>query len=164
MIKMIPHYLISKKFEKDPVIELLSKHGLFNFDESRNVVEIACDKHYIIPKSFRTDPVLVTLAKFDYFDFEAEENTIYLPIDKWQAHCLQKSPFGDPPIESYLSGVARFLRSLRSTEVYRLAEGGDDVALKAVRSEIARVQKAMREALATAKLYAAFPYGDKSSR
>jgi hypothetical protein len=158
MVKMIPHYLISKQFEKDPVIELLSKHGLFNFDEARNVVEIACDKYYVIPKLFSTDPVLVTLAKFDYFDFEAEENTIYLPIDRWQAHCLQKSPFGDPPIESYLNGVARYLSSLHSTEAHRLAEGGDDVALKDVQDKIARMQKAMREGLATAKLYAAFPH------
>jgi hypothetical protein len=159
MVKIIPHYVISKKFEKHPVIEMLNKNGLFSFDEDSNVVEIACDKLYIIPKSFSNDPVLVVLAKFGHFDFEAEENSIYLPIDKWQAHCLGKSPFGDPPIESYLRGVAGFLKSLRSTETYRLAAGGDEVALKHLQGEIVLLQKAMAEALATAKLYAGFPHG-----
>ena len=159
MVKMIPHHLISKSFEKNPVIELLSKHGMFSFDEASNVVDIACDKHYVIPKSLSNDPVLVTLAKFGYFDFEAEENAIYLPIDKWQAHYPGKSPFGDPPIEAYLTGVAGFLKSLHPTEAFRRAEGGDEVALKRLSGEVSRVQKAMTEALATAKLYAAFPHG-----
>lgn len=161
MAKMIPHHLISKQFEKDPIIALLSKHGRFSFDEARNVVEIACEKHYVIPKSLAADPVLVTLLKFGYFDFESDENTIYLPIDKWHAHCLNKSPFGDPPIESYLTGVAGFLKSLRSAPSYRSAEGGDGIALKALQAQLAHMQKRMREGLATGKLYAAFPHGAK---
>jgi len=35
MVKMIPCHLISKKFEKHPLIEMLSKHGLFSFDEAK---------------------------------------------------------------------------------------------------------------------------------
>ena len=35
MVKMIPYHLISKKFEKHPHIEMLSKHGFFSFDEAK---------------------------------------------------------------------------------------------------------------------------------
>jgi len=158
MAKMIRHKLISEKFAKNEVIEMLSKHGLFSFDEASNVVEIACDKHYIIPKSLSSDPGLAALVKSGYFDFEAEENSIYLPIDKWQAYCLQKSPFADPPIESYVEGVDRFLKSLHSDNTFALAVGGDDGALKLLQGQILRVQAAIREGLETAQLYAAYPY------
>lgn len=35
MVKMIPYHFISKKFEKHALIEMLSKRGLFSFDEAK---------------------------------------------------------------------------------------------------------------------------------
>jgi hypothetical protein len=155
MVKMIPHHIISKSFSNHPVIKLLRKSGLFNFDEPSNIVQIACDLHYVIPKAFVGDPVIELLTKNGLFDFETEKNSVYLPIDRIVAAKLGVSPYTSEPLDSYMNGVSRILIHLRESSDFALAQRHDKAALKRLEQTLASIQEDMAQALTTGKLFIA---------
>jgi hypothetical protein len=130
MVKMIPHRIIPESLAKDPVIELLSKHKLFDFDAPSNIVQIACELHYVISKRFADDPALLT--KHGLFDFETEKNTVYLPIDLGVAKTLGVSPHSSEPLDSYTNGIGDMLKHIRNSRAraFASAQGGDKDALR----------------------------------
>jgi hypothetical protein len=153
MVKMIPHQIIPKSFAKHPVIELLSKHKLFDFDEPSNIVEIACELHYVVPKRFADDPVIALLRKHNLFDFEAEKNTIYLPIDRLVAKKLGVSPYSSEPLESYINGIGDVLKRFGNSPTFASAQRGDMDALRQLEQTVSTFQAKIVEGLKTGKLF-----------
>ena len=161
MTKMIPHRVLSKKFDNDPVFKLIKERtGRSLLDEAGNFVDIECEKFHVFPLPFQDENVMETLVSNGYFDFEADSDIIYLPINAFQAYVLERSPYGDPPIDTYCEGARKFIQDIETTETFGKAKNGDKDALKMIQNELLRLQKAMRDGLDTAKLYAAYPYTD----
>jgi hypothetical protein len=162
MVKLVPHYIISKSFANHPVIELLSKHGLFDFEESSNIAQIACDLHYVIhviPKHFSDDPVIELLGKHGLFDIDAERNTVYLPVDPMVARQLGISPYSSQPLDSYMKGIGDTLKRFRDSPDFALAQGADKAALKRLEEAVNSFQAKVVDGLATGQVFVATPLG-----
>ena len=157
MVKMIPHRIIPQSLAGHPVIELLSKHKLFDIDAPSNIVEIACERHYVILKRFANDPVVVLLDKHGLFDFEAEKNTIYLPIDLMVAKKLGVSPYSSEPLDSYMNGIGDILKQVRNSPAFASAQGGDKDAVKQLEQFLSTFQAKIVEGLKTGKLFLTHP-------
>jgi hypothetical protein len=155
MVKLVPHHIISKSFANHPVIELLRKHKLFDFDEPSNVVQIACDLHYIIPRHFSSDPVIELLSNHGLFDIDAEKNTVYLPVDPMIARQLGISPYSSRPLDSYMKGIGDMLRRFRESPDFALAKGGDKAALKRLEEAVNSFQAKVLDGLATGRVFVA---------
>ncbi len=155
MAKLIPHHIISKSFANHPVIELLRKHKLFDFEESSNIVQIACDLQYVIPKHFSHDPVIQLLSKHGLFDIDAEKNTVWLPVDPMVAAQLGISPYSAQPLESYMKGIGGVLKRFRDSADFALADCGDEAALKRLEEAVTSFQAKVVDGLATGRVFVA---------
>ncbi len=98
------------------------------------------------------------LVEGGHFDYHDDANSLYLPIDKRQAALLERSPYGDPPIDSYICIFAERFSQILSTETFTAARSGDSEALKALLDWLRNFQVTCRGALETAKLFIAFAY------
>jgi hypothetical protein len=157
MTKLVTYPIVSKAFENDPTIDLLIKNGLFNFDDTRNTVELVSSTHYIIPKDFRKDPLIELLIKHDLFDFEAQRNITYLPLDPHAARVLGISSYSGKPIDSYLDGIKHVFKNIRNAREFHLAQSGDVAAIKLLDEEMRNLQESIFNALAHGKVYIAHP-------
>ena len=157
MVTFISRHIISKSLSNNPVIELLIKQKLFDFDEPSNIAQIACELHLVIPKNFSDDPVLKLLGKHGLFDFNAEKNTIYLPIHLPVAKLLGMSLYSDRPMDSYLKGISDALKRFRDSSDFALAQTADNFALKRLESAVCQFQAKVAEGLATGRVFIAAP-------
>jgi hypothetical protein len=158
MVKMIPHRIISESVAaRDPLIELLSKHKMFDLDAPSNIVQIACELHYVIPKRFSDDPVIALLRKHGLFDFEAEKNAIWLPISLETAKKLGVSPYSSEPLDSYMNVIESLLRQLRDSSIFALAQRGDKDDLRLLEQAVSTYQAKLVEGLKTGRLFVTDP-------
>ena len=87
MPKLIPHRIIAKDFENDPVIKLLKgSDGTSYLDQKENFVDIECELFSIIPLVLSKHPALALLTAKGLLDLSSPDNQTYLPVDRFQAY------------------------------------------------------------------------------
>jgi hypothetical protein len=105
--------------------------------------------HRIIGENFANHPVI----KLSEFDIQSAQNRLYLPKYKWLAEKLRITVCYATPLESYTSGVEKFLMTLEKSPEFDLAKNGDSSAKARLHSQVADMSIAMKVALSNGDLF-----------
>lgn len=163
MTKMLPHRVVAP--HKHALLRFLKQDAGEAFPEDPDApIEIECDAFHLIPLRFADEPVLSMLVDAGLLDLSGDENLVYLPVSPFEAYTVGKSPYGDPPAESYSAIHGGLFDTLRKTMTFGEARGGDPKALAAMSDQIVHFQRSLREALETGQCYAADSYTDENYR
>ena len=154
MPTIIQHRISETEALSNPLLaSALEQQALTPDEDGSYVFTIECEEFYIIPAKLRSHRIMQVLENAGLLSFEADDNRILLPVSPYVAYMLQKSPYADPPIDSYVSGLTRILDD--TSRIFDPEHDNDSGHCQNLFRYIAHLQKSMRDALDNAKLLAA---------